>query len=103
MLLIDKIDRKKLQLSCFVILTVLYVIMGVAYNQIRCTSMWLFIVIFMLSQFVSNAGPNTTVFVIPAEVFETKYRSTAYGLSAAIGKAGGTMSQRKLLKKHKQI
>lgn len=48
----------------------------------------LFVIFYALLFFFSNFGPNTTTFVIPGEVFPTKYRSTAHGLSAASGKAG---------------
>lgn len=73
-----------------------YIILGCVFNQIRCTSMWLFAGIYVFSQIVCNIGPNTTVFVIPAEVFPTRIRSTAYGLSAAIGKLGAAISESKL-------
>eukprot|EP01137_Pigoraptor_chileana_P029180 Opistho-2@14043 len=42
----------------------------------------------MLLFFFANWGPNSTTFVIPAELFPSKYRSTAHGISAAWGKAG---------------
>ena len=38
-------------------------------------------------------GPNTTTFIVPGEVFPTRYRSTAYGISAASGKIGSILSQ----------
>lgn len=86
--------RRMLQIVGFGIMTVLFVVLGAAFDQIRCTSLWLFIVIFILAQLVCNAGPNTTVFIYPAEVFPTRYRSTAYGISAAIGKLGAAISER---------
>lgn len=89
----EKMGRRRLQIWGFAILTILYVILGSAYHQIRCTSMWLFIAIYILAQFFCNAGPNTTVFVIPAEVFPTKFRSTSYGISASIGKVGAAISE----------
>ena len=48
----------------------------------------LFVVLYCLLFFFCNFGPNTTTFIIPGEVFPTKYRSTAHGLSAGAGKAG---------------
>ncbi|KAJ6095553.1 hypothetical protein N7486_006299 [Penicillium sp. IBT 16267x] len=47
--------------------------------------------IFAISQFVLNAGPNTTTFLIPAEVFPT-LRGTAHGISAAAGKCGAILT-----------
>ncbi|KAL4191359.1 hypothetical protein AMTRI_Chr07g80140 [Amborella trichopoda] len=35
-----------------------------------------------------NFGPNATTFVVPAEIFSARLRSTCHGISAASGKAG---------------
>jgi PHS family inorganic phosphate transporter-like MFS transporter len=40
-----------------------------------------------------NTGPNSTTYIIPAEVFPTRYRCTAHGISAAFGKFGAVLSQ----------
>lgn len=56
--------------------------------------MWLFIAIYILAQFICNVGPNTTVFITPAEVFPTNVRSGFYGISAAVGKIGAAISER---------
>ena len=77
----------------FIALTILFTVLAAAYNQIRNTSIILFIVIFTLAQFFQNFGPNTTTFVIPGEVFSTRFRSTGHGISAAMGKLGAIISQ----------
>jgi PHS family inorganic phosphate transporter-like MFS transporter len=51
-----------------------------------------FIVLFVLIQFFFQFGANTTTFIIPAEVFPTRFRATAHGLSAACGKAGAILA-----------
>ncbi|KAI9594555.1 major facilitator superfamily domain-containing protein, partial [Syncephalis fuscata] len=91
--LVDRIGRKRIQLGGFAILTVLFLIMGIGFNAIRDTSIVLFIVIFTLTQFFQNFGPNTTTFIVPGEVFPTRYRSTAHGISAASGKLGAIVAQ----------
>ncbi|CAF0869862.1 unnamed protein product [Brachionus calyciflorus] len=91
--LVDKMGRKTIQIIGFVALTVLLLVLGIAYNQIKNFSIALFIVIFTLMQFFQNFGPNTTTFIIPGEVFPTRYRSTAHGISAAAGKLGAIVSQ----------
>ena len=48
----------------------------------------MFIMLFGLSFFFVNFGPNTTTFLIPSEIYPTNIRATAHGLSAAIGKVG---------------
>jgi len=90
---VDTWGRKPIQLMGFAVLTVLFLVLGVAYNQIIKASTALFIVIFTLCQFFQNFGPNTTTFIVPGEVFPTRYRSTGHGISAASGKLGAIISQ----------
>jgi MFS transporter, PHS family, inorganic phosphate transporter len=47
----------------------------------------------VLAQFFFNFGPNTTTFIVPGEVFPTRYRSTSHGISAASGKIGSIIGQ----------
>ena len=54
--------------------------------------MAIFIIIYITAQFFCNFGPNTTTFIIPGEVFPTRFRSTCHGISAASGKAGAILS-----------
>lgn len=49
-------------------------------------------VIFTISQFMLTVGPNCTTFLIPAEVFPTRVRGTAHGISAAAGKCGAILT-----------
>lgn len=133
-LLIDNkwVGRKRLQLGGFVILTVLFAIMGAsspllslplpfsssprstlthtrsaggAYKGLIHTPSNVssifeidhkaagFLALLLITSFFQNCGPNTTTFVIPGEMFPTRYRSTAHGISAACGKAGAILSQ----------
>lgn len=48
--------------------------------------------LFALSQLALNAGPNTTTFLLPVEVFPTRVRGTAHGIAAASGKAGAVLT-----------
>jgi PHS family inorganic phosphate transporter-like MFS transporter len=52
-----------------------------------------FVFLYCLANFFQNFGPNMTTFVIPGEVFPTRYRSTAHGISAASGKLGAIVAQ----------
>ncbi|KAG8073476.1 hypothetical protein GUJ93_ZPchr0006g44137 [Zizania palustris] len=38
--------------------------------------------------FFANFGPNSTTFIVPAEIYPARLRSTCHGISAAAGKAG---------------
>jgi MFS transporter, PHS family, inorganic phosphate transporter len=51
-----------------------------------------FFVVFAFLQFFFNFGANTTTFVIPAEVFPSRVRATAHGVSAAVGKLGAILA-----------
>jgi MFS transporter, PHS family, inorganic phosphate transporter len=87
---IDVVGRRNLQIGGFTILTMLFCVIGFAFHNISTAGL---IVLFCLCNFISNVGPNTTTFVVPGEVFPTRYRSTAYGISAASGKIGSIISQ----------
>ena len=94
-LLIDSWGRKPIQLMGFGILTILFVIMGFGYNKLTANESTnkAFVFLYCLANFFQNFGPNTTTFVIPGEVFPTRYRSTAHGISAASGKLGAIVAQ----------
>jgi PHS family inorganic phosphate transporter-like MFS transporter len=47
-----------------------------------------FIVLYAFTFFFANFGPNATTFIVPAEIFPARLRSTCHGISAAAGKAG---------------
>lgn len=91
--LIDKIGRKPIQVIGFSVLTIILAVLAGLFHQIRTYSIALFIVLFTIAQFFHNFGPNTTSFVIPGEVFTTRFRSTAHGISAASGKLGSVITQ----------
>lgn len=48
-----------------------------------------FLLIYGLSYFFTEFGPNATTFVYPAELFPSKLRTTGHGIAAATGKFGG--------------
>ncbi|KAJ2392124.1 hypothetical protein H4S02_000965 [Coemansia sp. RSA 2611] len=90
---IDRLGRRTIQFIGFTVLLVLFCILGFAYHQILDKSVAAFIVLFTLAQFFQNFGPNTTTFIIPAEAFPTRFRSTCHGISAACGKVGAVVAQ----------
>jgi nitrate/nitrite transporter NarK len=71
--LIDKIGRRPLQLWGFIILTVLYVVVGSTISALK-RSAPAFFLLYGLTFLVGNAGPNTTTFVLPSESFPTEVR-----------------------------
>jgi len=94
-LFIDSWGRKPIQLMGFTVLTVLFIIMGFGYEKLidSAGGKNAFVFLYCLTNFFQNFGPNTTTFIIPGEVFPTRYRSTAHGISAASGKLGAIIAQ----------
>lgn len=46
----------------------------------------LMLILYGLTFFFSNFGPNSTTFILPAETFPPHIRTTMNGFSAAMGK-----------------
>ncbi|KAI1845757.1 hypothetical protein JX265_000064 [Neoarthrinium moseri] len=90
---VDTLGRKTIQMGGFIILTILFIVMGFAYNYIKAHSQSGLLAIYVLAQFFFNFGPNSTTFIVPGEVFPTRYRSTSHGISAASGKIGSIIGQ----------
>jgi PHS family inorganic phosphate transporter-like MFS transporter len=88
--LVDTIGRKPIQIGGFFILTVLFCIIGFAYNSLSSGGL---LALYILAQLFFNFGPNTTTFITPGECFPTRYRSTGHGISAASGKIGAIVAQ----------
>ncbi|KAJ8521095.1 hypothetical protein ONZ45_g2139 [Pleurotus djamor] len=94
-LFIDSWGRKPIQLMGFIMLTIIFVIMGFGYDALtkNSSTTGAFVFLYCLANFFQNFGPNTTTFVVPGEAFPTRYRSTAHGISAASGKLGAIIAQ----------
>lgn len=85
-LMVDRLGRKKLQLLGFAMMTLAY---GALFFFPALTTITLpFLLIYGLSYFFTEFGPNVTTFAYPAEIFPVSVRSTAHGISAAVGKVG---------------
>ncbi len=87
---IEHFNRKLLQWIMFVVLGLLFIVTGGTY---RIGNNGVTITLYMLCQVCFYFGPNGLTFIIPAELFPTKYRATCYGLSAASGKFGSVIVQ----------
>ncbi|KAI0793234.1 major facilitator superfamily domain-containing protein [Abortiporus biennis] len=88
-LTIEKLGRKWIQIQGFLMAALFLGILAGKFHTLNTVS---FIVCFAFLQFFFNFGPNTTSYCYPAELFPTKFRATAHGLSAASGKAGAILS-----------
>ncbi|KAG6776070.1 hypothetical protein POTOM_019573 [Populus tomentosa] len=87
--LIDYIGRFTIQLIGFFFMTVFMFVLAIPYHHWTLKENNIgFVVIYGLTFFFANFGPNSTTFIVPAEIFPARFRSTCHGISAAAGKAG---------------
>ncbi|CAK7328419.1 unnamed protein product [Dovyalis caffra] len=87
--LIDHIGRFTIQLMGFFFMTIFMFALAIPYDHWTKRSNRIgFLVMYSLTFFFANFGPNATTFVVPAEIFPARLRSTCHGISAAAGKAG---------------
>jgi len=83
---IDTVGHKRLQWVGFSVMGLAFLGMGVIPG---ITSMVLpFLILYGISYFFSEFGPNTTTFVLSAELYPVSVRTTAHGMSAGFAKIG---------------
>ncbi|OAY77565.1 putative inorganic phosphate transporter 1-4 [Ananas comosus] len=86
---IDVIGRFAIQLAGFFMMTVFMLGLAIPYRHWTTPGNHVgFVVMYAFTFFFANFGPNATTFVVPAEIFPARLRSTCHGISAAAGKAG---------------
>lgn len=83
---IDRIGRARIQLLGFISMSLVYFAIGIAYHFHWDDEG--FMCLYGLTFFFANFGPNTTTFIVPAELFPARFRSTCHGISGAFGKVG---------------
>jgi MFS family permease len=85
-LLIDRSGRKTIQALGFTMMGVAFLLIAFVPGVASRASP--FILLFGVSYFFTEFGPNTTTFVYPAELFPVSVRTTGHGISTAAGKMG---------------
>ncbi|KAF2965663.1 hypothetical protein GQX73_g7929 [Xylaria multiplex] len=86
---IDYVPRVTWMAWTFVVLAALFAVNGgTLFIAFETDKHGLTILLYVLAQVIFNLGPNTMTFILPAELFATKFRGTFYGLAAASGKLG---------------
>ncbi|KAI4336679.1 hypothetical protein L6164_015175 [Bauhinia variegata] len=89
---IDRVGRRKIQMMGFLLMAMIYFAMGISYDMHWSNNTKAgrrgFMVLYGLAFFFANFGPNTTTFIVPAELFPARFRSTCHGISGAAGKIG---------------
>ncbi|RLN72598.1 hypothetical protein BBJ28_00014768 [Nothophytophthora sp. Chile5] len=87
---INRMGRKIMQLQGFFFMSILCLLMAIFWDDLKKHSV-VFIILYGLTLFFSNFGPNMSTFVMPTEMYPTPIRSTCHGISAAAGKAGAAV------------
>jgi PHS family inorganic phosphate transporter-like MFS transporter len=82
----DRIGHKRLQLIGFLFMGLVFLLIGVVPNV--TAEVVPFILLFGISYFFAEFGPNTTTFVLAGELYPTSARSTGHGISAGVAKFG---------------
>ncbi|XP_039771782.1 putative inorganic phosphate transporter 1-13 [Panicum virgatum] len=85
---VDRIGRVRIQLLGFTMMSVFIVCLAGPYDQYWTEHKRGFAVMYGMTTFLANFGPNTTTFIIAAEIFPARLRSTCHGISEAFGKIG---------------
>jgi MFS transporter, PHS family, inorganic phosphate transporter len=82
----DRIGHKRLQWIGFVMMAVCFAVIGLVPGL--TTTVAPFLIVYGVSYFFSEFGPNTTTFVLPAELYPVSMRATGHGISAGTAKVG---------------
>jgi len=84
--LLDRIGRRRVQWQGFLVMALGYASIFLAPGLIALPL--LFLLVYGLTYFFIEFGPNMTTFVLPAELFPVRVRGLADGISAGAGKLG---------------
>ncbi|MBX5466102.1 MAG: MFS transporter [Firmicutes bacterium] len=89
-LTIDRLGRRRIQVLGFSVMALAYaalwLIPGIAERPEE------FLLVYAVSYFFIEFGPNSTTFVYPSEVFPVTVRGIGFGVSASAGKAGAAVA-----------
>nr|XP_004516955.2 inorganic phosphate transporter 1-11-like [Cicer arietinum] len=103
--LIDKIGRFRIQLVGFLVMFACMWFLECKYRSFWGESecgkdakydyckgnLIMFAILFGLTLFFANFGPNSTTSIVLAELFPARFRLTCHGISAAAGKSGAIL------------
>ena len=85
--LIDRIGRKSIQVLGFTMMALSFAAIAAIPGVEKLIVP--FILLYGVSYFFTEFGPNATTFVYPAEIFPVRGRTTGHGIAASAGKLGG--------------
>jgi MFS family permease len=85
--MMDRVGRKAIQVPGFAMMTASFLVMALIPGIEKLV--YPFLIIYGISYFFTEFGPNATTFVYPAELFPVDARTTGHGVASATGKIGG--------------
>jgi MFS family permease len=83
---LDRIGHRRLQLLGFAIMALCFAVIAVVPGM--TTMVVPFLLVYGVSYFFTEFGPNMTTFVMPSELYPVSMRATGHGISAGVGKFG---------------
>jgi MFS transporter, PHS family, inorganic phosphate transporter len=83
---LDRIGHRRLQIIGFAMMGLCFAVIGLVPGL--TTAVAPFLLVFGISYFFTEFGPNMTTFVMPSELFPVTMRATGHGISAGVGKLG---------------
>jgi MFS transporter, PHS family, inorganic phosphate transporter len=85
-LLLDKTGRRSIQILGFGMMALMFLLIALIPPVAK--HVLPFVLLYGVSYFFTEFGPNTTTFIYPAELFPTDVRTTGHGIAAGAGKLG---------------
>ncbi len=83
---LDRIGHRRLQLVGFAMMALCFAIIAIVPGL--TTMVVPFLLVYGVSYFFTEFGPNMTTFVMPSELYPVSMRATGHGISAGVGKLG---------------
>ena len=83
---VDRIGHRRLQLTGFAVMALCFALIAAVPGM--TTTVVPFLLVYGVSYFFTEFGPNMTTFVLPSELYPINMRTTGHGISAGIGKLG---------------
>jgi PHS family inorganic phosphate transporter-like MFS transporter len=83
---LDRIGHRRLQLIGFAMMAACFAVIAAVPGL--TTAVAPFLLVYGVSYFFTEFGPNMTTFVLPSELYPAAMRATGHGISAGVGKLG---------------
>jgi MFS transporter, PHS family, inorganic phosphate transporter len=83
---LDRMGHRRLQLTGFAMMAACFLVIAAVPGM--TTMVIPFLLVYGVSYFFTEFGPNMTTFVMPSELYPVTMRTTGHGISAGVGKLG---------------